>query len=401
VTVRRRLFGTLCALVFLVNFGRVAFAPLVEPLQSAFGVGPATVGTVVSLAWLGTAVARFPAGYLLTRVPRRHVVLATGALLAVSAGFTGTATSVPALQVGAFAVGSTSGAYFVAAVPFIRDLVPERPGRAIGIHGTAAQVAAVVAPSVVFGVLAVASWRETFWLLAVAALGVTAVLYAVDGDDDADGTGGVDADFLGALGEWRVIATGIALIAAAGFVWQGLFNFYVSFLVAEKGLTRAAAGTALTVVFAAGLPAFYLGGRLADRLPHLPYILATLGVYVASVLAVTYVEGFVPILAVTVVLGYTLYSLFPALDTYVLEVLPSEHRGSAYALFSGVSLLIEANGSGAVGFLTEAGYTFTAVFRGFGVGLGAVLAVLVVAYFVGAMPGSARGAHGVRDFVTR
>jgi predicted MFS family arabinose efflux permease len=386
--VRRRLFGSLCALVFLVNFGRVAFAPLVEPLQSAFGVGPATVGTVVSLAWLGTALARFPTGYLLTRVPRRRVVLGTGLLLVAAAAFTATATSVRALQVGSFAVGSTSGVYFVAAVPFIRDLVPERPGRAIGIHGTAAQLAAVAAPGVVFGVLAVASWREAFWLLSVGAFVVTTVLWLVGRDGADETTGGVDTDFLGALSEWRVILTGVALIAAAGFVWQGMFNFYVSFLVAEKGLPRGAAGTALTVAFAAGLPAFYLGGSLADRLPHLPFVLGTLAAFTASVLAVTYAEGFLPIVAVTVVLGYTLHSLFPALDTYVLEVLPAAHRGSAYALFSGVALLIESGGSGAVGHLTEAGYTFTAVFRGFGVGLGVVVAALVVAYLVGTMPGS-------------
>jgi predicted MFS family arabinose efflux permease len=398
--VRRRLFGTLCALVFLVNFGRVAFAPLVEPLQSAFGVGPATIGTVVSLAWLGTALSRFPTGYLLTRVSRRRVVLGTGIVLAGSAGFTATATSIPALQVGAFAVGSTSGAYFVAAVPFIRDLVPERPGRAIGIHGTAAQVAAVVAPSVVFGVLAVASWREAFWLLAAASLVVTAVFYAVDGVE-TDETGGVDTDFLGAVGEWRVILTGIALVAAAGFVWQGLFNFYVSFLVAEKGLTRATAGTALTVAFAAGLPAFYLGGRLADRLPHVPYVLVTLGVYAVGVFAVTYVDGFVPILVATAVVGYTLYSLFPALDTYVLEVLPAEHRASAYALFSGVSLLIESGGSGAVGYLTEAGYTFTVVFRGFAAGMGLVVVVLVAVYLAGAMPGASPSYRDVKEFVVR
>jgi predicted MFS family arabinose efflux permease len=387
--VRRRLFGSLCALVFLVNFGRVAFAPLVEPLQSAFGVGPATVGTVV----------RFPTGYLLTRVPRRHVVLGTGLFLAVAAAFTGAATSVLTLQIGAFAVGATSGVYFVAAVPFIRDLVPERPGRAIGIHGTAAQLAAVLAPGVVFAVLAVASWREAFWLLAAGALLASLALWWV-GSDEGETTGGVDTDFLGAVGEWRVILTGVALIAAAGFVWQGLFNFYVSFLIAEKGLTRTGAGTALTVAFAAGLPAFYLGGRLADRLPHLPLILTTLGVFTAGVLTLTYVDGFLPVIAVTVVVGYTLHSLFPALDTYVLEVLPDEHRGSAYALFSGVSLLLEAGGSGAVGTITELGYTFTAVFRGFAVAHGLVVVGLVAVYLAGILPDSGTVAHDVTESVS-
>ena len=40
----RRLYGSLLGMVFVVNFGRVAFAPLVEPLQAAFDVGPAAVG---------------------------------------------------------------------------------------------------------------------------------------------------------------------------------------------------------------------------------------------------------------------------------------------------------------------------------------------------------------------
>ena len=45
----RRLFGTLCGLVFLVNLGRVVFAPLIEPLMSAFAVEEATLGAVITL----------------------------------------------------------------------------------------------------------------------------------------------------------------------------------------------------------------------------------------------------------------------------------------------------------------------------------------------------------------
>jgi hypothetical protein len=52
----RRLYGSLLGMVFVVNFGRVAFAPLVEPLQAAFDVGRAVVGAVVSLVWFGTAL---------------------------------------------------------------------------------------------------------------------------------------------------------------------------------------------------------------------------------------------------------------------------------------------------------------------------------------------------------
>ena len=45
----RRLFGTLCGLVFLVNLGRTAFAPLLEPLRGAFGATSATLGLVATV----------------------------------------------------------------------------------------------------------------------------------------------------------------------------------------------------------------------------------------------------------------------------------------------------------------------------------------------------------------
>jgi predicted MFS family arabinose efflux permease len=386
--VTRRLFGTLCGLVFLVNFGRTAFAPLVGTFQSVFGVGPATVGVVTTLVWLGTAVPRIPVGYLLTRVPRHYVVFATGVLLSAAAAYTSTATSVRTLQIGAFAIGVASGAYFAAAIPLVGELYPDAVGRSLGIHGTAAQLAAVAAaPATVF-LLSVASWRAVFWALSGgAALATAALILAVWGTDATVGTG-ADRDFVGALSHWRLVLAGMAIIATAGFVWQGLFNFFVSYLVAEKAFSQAAAGTMLTVVFAAGVPAFWLSGRLADRLPRIPYILGMLSVYVLCLFALTAVRSFAAVFVVTALLGYAIHSLFPALDAWILAALPDDVRGSVYAVFSGASLLVEANGSGAVGALTGAGYSFDAVFRLFGAGLVVVVVALAALYLLGRFPGA-------------
>jgi MFS family permease len=74
------------------------------------------------------------------------------------------------------AVGIASGAYFVSAVPLIGEMYPDRVGKRIGIHGTAAQLAAVAAPTVVVVVVAATSWRAVFWLLAAAAL-LTTLLF--------------------------------------------------------------------------------------------------------------------------------------------------------------------------------------------------------------------------------
>ncbi|MFB6156981.1 MAG: MFS transporter [Haloferacaceae archaeon] len=388
----RRLFGTLCGLVLLVNFGRVAFAPLVEPLRAAFDASPAAVGAVVSLAWFGTALVRVPTGYVLTRVPRHRVVLGTGGLLAAGSVLAALAPSLAALRVAAVVVGASSGAYFVSAVPLVGELYPEGVGRAVGIHGTAAQVAAVVAPGVVVGTLAVADWRATFWLLAVAAVGVTATL-ALVARRTAIPDPPADRDFRAALSHWRVVAAAVALIAGAGFVWQGVFNFYVSYLTAEKGLSLGTANLALTATFAAGIPAFAVSGRLADRLPHVPYLLGLLAAFVVCLFALTAVGGTAAVLVVSVALGYVVHGLFPALDAYVLAALPAGDRASTYAVFSGVALSLEAGGSGAVGFLVDAGYAFGTIFAGAAGLLALSVLALGALYVDGRFPGPA--AEGV------
>jgi predicted MFS family arabinose efflux permease len=333
--------------------------------------------------WVGTAVSRVPAGILLTRVSRLRVLVGTGLMLSAGAALAATAPSMRVLQVAALSVGLASGAYFVAGVPLLSELYPEAVGRAVGLHGMAAQVAAVVAPALAVGVLAVASWRAVFWLLAGAAVVATVAVWLVGRDGATRGTSAVgDRDFLAALAHWRVLVAAVTMIAVAGFVWQGLFNFYVSFML-SKGLSTSLAGTMLTVVFGAGVPAFVLSGRLADRLPHVPYIIAIHVAFTVCLVALTVAESVLALAVVSAATGYAIHSLFPAMDAYLFGRLPDADRASAYAVFSGGALALEATGSGVVGVLTEAGFAFATVFRWFAAGLAVLVVGLLVARAAG------------------
>jgi len=376
-------------MVFVVNFGRVVFAPLVEPLQAAFDVGPATVGAIVSLVWFGTALPRLPLSYVLTRVSRRRVVVASGVMLTAAAALTASSPDIRTFRIGVLAVGVASGTYFVSAVPLIGELYPDRVGKRIGIHGTAAQLAAVAAPTVVVSVVAVTTWRAVFWLLAAAGL-LTTLVFAVGlrGTERAPEAPPA-RNFRGVLGNWRVVLTGMLFISAAGFVWQGLFNFYVSVMLG-RGLDPGTANALLTITFAAGIPAFWASGALVDRLPTIPYILGLVGAFTAGVFGVTLFSGAVALGVVSVVLGYTIHGLFPALDTYVLSALPADTRAGTFAAFSGLSIALEASGSGVVGALVEAGYPFTTVFRGFAAGLVVVLVVAAGLYRRDRLPAADR-----------
>lgn len=376
---RRTLFGSLCSMVFLVNLARVAFAPLLEPLRDAFGMSAGTAGFIVTLAWVGSALPRVPTGILLTRVERHHVVLATGAVLTAAAGLTTFANSVPTLAIGAFCMGLSSGAYFIAANPLVSELYPNRVGRAIGIHGMASQLAAVAAPLFVGAALLVGNWRVAFVAIGGLAFAATVVLYVVARRaHPLPDAGGSDRNFLAAARrQWPIILSAIAIVGATGLVWNGLFNFYVTYLTDVKLLSDGTARLLLTVVFAAGVPAFLLTGRLADRVAHVPLLLSVLGAFIACLLALTVAQGLLALTIVTIALGYVVHSLFPAIDTYLLDSLPDENRASAYAAYSGVAMVIQATGSWIVGSLTDIGWSFDAIFVGAAVVLVVVLAVLV------------------------
>jgi predicted MFS family arabinose efflux permease len=388
---RLPLFGSLCALVFLVNFGRVVFAPLVAPLQDFFTASNAAVGLVATLAWLGSALPRLPTGYLLTRFSRHRVVLATGVVLTVASALMTQAPTIELVMVGALLVGMASGAYFVAANPLVSELFPERVGRVIGIHGTASQLAAALAPVLVGRVLVVYySWRAPFYLLSAAAALVTAVLYVTARRADLPDAGAADRDLLGGIRrQGRIVALGVVIIGLTGLVWNGFFNFYPKYLTATKGVDAGTANVLLTVVFAAGVPAFWYTGRLADRFRHVPLMLAILASFVVCLLAMTVVQGLAGIVAVSVVLGYVIHSLFPAIDTFLLDSLPDSDRGSAYAGYSATMMIVQAFGSVLVGTLLGTQLGYDTIFRAGALGIGVLVVALVVLQRAGRLPDGA------------
>ncbi|WP_238709385.1 MFS transporter [Natronorubrum halophilum] len=389
-------FGSLCAMVFLVNLGRVIYAPLLEPFRTTFDASAGAVGLLATLAWVGSASLLIPTGYLLTRVPRHWVVLASGGILAAASAFAATAANLEALYAGALCMGVASGAYFVAANPLVSELFPARVGRAVGVHGMSSQTAAVVAPLLVGAFFAltwpIAAWRALFLAISVVTVGATVVFFVAARRATLPTAGRSDQDLLAALRrQWPIIVTAVAIVGLAGLVWNGVFNFYVTYLVEAKGLSASYSRTLLTLLFLAGVPAFALTGWIADRVPFLPLLHVIVGAFVCSLLALTVVQSGWSILLVTAILGFAIHGVFPASDTYVLASVPDENRASAYALFIGLMMPIQATGSAILGALVDAGVGFDEAFRLFAVAISAVLLVLVALTAAGRLPTGENG----------
>lgn len=374
-------------MVFLVNLARLIFAPLVQPAAADFDVTAASLGVVASAAWLGSASPRLPTGYLLTRFPRHYVVAATGTLLVFTSLFTAFAGSVTHLTVGAFLMGLSSGMYFIAANPLVSELFPARVGAAMGIHGMSAQVAAVGAPLFVTAILLVGDWRSTFVLIsAVAAVSTLGLLVATRRAELPDA--GRDDHSLLAAGkaQWRLILTGIVFVGVTGFLWNALFNLYGDYLDVAKGIDEATGRLVLSAMFAAGIPAFVVTGHLVDRIPNVPVLIAIVASFAVSVFVLTLVQSFVAVVLLSLVIGYVIHSMFPAIDTYLLSSLPDRHRGSAYALYSSTAMLVQAFGSGAVGLAVDAGLAYDVAFQALALVVGGIVAGMFVLHSLGWLP---------------
>jgi predicted MFS family arabinose efflux permease len=387
-------------MVFLVNLARVVFAPVVQPAAADFDVSAASLGIVTSAAWLGSAAPRLPTGYLLTRFARHRVVAATGALLVVTAAFTALSPSVTHLAVGAFLMGLSSGMYFIAGNPLVSELFPEKVGKVIGIHGMSSQLAAVAAPLAVSAILLVGDWRTSFLFISAIAAVATAFLVFAASRAELPEAGAADRSLLAAgRAQWPIILTGIAFLGAAGFVWNGLFNLYGDYLEVVKDIDPATGRALLSLMFAAGVPAFLITGRLADRVPNVPLLLSIVGGFIVCLLALTLAEGVYAVAAVSLVLGYVVHSLFPAADTYMLSSLPDRHRASAYALYSSTMMFVQALGSGSVGVAVSRGLSYTVVFQGLAGLLAAIVVVLFGFYRAGWLPagGAAHAAEATHE----
>jgi len=376
---RLGVFVTVCAFSFLVNFGRVAFAPLVDVFVES-GVPEATAGLVATLVWVGSALPRLPTGYLLTKVRRHRVIVGMGAFLATVAAVTAVSPGIRATAAGALLIGLATGVFFIAANPLVSELYPRRVGLAVGVRGMFSQVAAVSAPFLIATAVALGTWRLGFGALAAAALLGTAVFVLAVRRADLPEAGTGDRDLLGAIrGQWRLIAVGVVFVGFTGFVWQGVFNFYVTYLRAVKEIPQGTASGLLTLTFAAGIPSFVVAGRIADRISYLRLLLGILVAFVGSLLALTVAGGLLAIAAVSVVMGAVIHGLFPAADAYLLDTLSDDTRASAYAGYSATMMLIQAPGSLAVGAFVGVGVGYDAVFQGY------AAAVAVIALGMGVL----------------
>ncbi len=162
------LFALLIAMSAVGPLALNIFIPSMPGLQAHFGVSYGVVQFTLTLYLLGMAICQLFYGPLSDRFGRRPMVLVALAIFVAASLMAALATSIHVLIAARLlqAIGGAGG--IVLARTIVRDLFDrERSASVIGYITMAFVLAPMVAPSIGGFLDTFASWRASFWLLAV------------------------------------------------------------------------------------------------------------------------------------------------------------------------------------------------------------------------------------------
>ena len=280
----------LAAVLALEAADRGAVGALGPSIERAFGIGHTDLGLIATAVTIVAAAGTVPAGFAVDRV-RRLPLLAWAVLLwAVAMAVAATATSFAVLLGARMFLGGVTAVAYPAVASLTGDLFPARlRGRKLGTIRTGEMVGLAVSVTVAGAVVAFATWRLMFWLLAASAVVLFAVLRrfpepARGGDarergEDPSPPGesrpvdavGPDPRAMTAMEVARyilTIRTNVLLMLGGSlgdFFFSGLQIFLVSFVIHQYDVQQSAAALLVPVVGAGAFAGLLLGGRVGDR----------------------------------------------------------------------------------------------------------------------------------------
>jgi MFS family permease len=386
----RSIVGFLMAGHAMVHVYELSIPILMTVWLLEFSTTAALLGTVVSVGYGLFGVGALPGGLLVDRYGSRTLVVACLAGMGASFLLLSAAPGVAGIAAALGLWGLSASVYHPAGLTLISNGVAER-GRGFAYHGMAGNAGIAGGPLATAILLVAFEWQTVAILLAAPALLAAVVGLRIDfdpraavdaGDTVSDGGSadrGAPTSLAGFLAESRSLFTaGFALVfvivSLDGLYYRGVLTFLPDllgeFLTAAVGDVRPGifapdsplaeefdlAGYLYAGLLTVGIGGQYFGGRLTERIEPDRGLILVLSALAA--IAVAFVPaarlGLGGLLAASVALGFTLFSIQPLTQATIAKYSVPDSRGLSF------------------------GYTYLAIF---GVGaLGAAVSGTVLTY---------------------
>jgi MFS family permease len=329
----------------LSHFFQLALPPLFPLLRAEFGVGFATLGTLVGVFYAASGVTQFASGFAVDRLGARPILLSGLALLAGGTALASLAPGIGWMFPIVALMGVGNGVFHPANFAILNsNVAPQRLGHAYSSHGIGGNLGYALAPIASFALGAAFGWRTALLLMGaigIAGLAVVAAQRTLLVSHRSD-----DAHAHTLAGSLALFVQAPILLCFTYFVVQtmagvGLQTFLPSALDAGLGVPLALATSALTAYLLGGTAGIFAGGFLAAKTARHDRVAAT-GLFAAAVLlAGVGIAGLaLPIvLPLFAVVGFVLGATGPSRDLIVRGATPKGAAGRVYGfVYSGLDL---------------------------------------------------------------
>jgi MFS transporter, Spinster family, sphingosine-1-phosphate transporter len=327
-----------------VNWADRQVVPILFPgIRSELGLSDTELGMIGGLAFsLIYALSSFVFGRAADSGIRRNLV-AIGLVMWSAATAAGAlATGFGSLFAARFLTGIGEASLYPSAMSLIAERFPVASrGRAMGVFGTSAALGGGVGVGLGGALAQLLGWRAVFVCYGVIGLAALPLLLSVP---EAPRARHPD----GATTAWSVVGTllrdrRLLMVWSAGMVMMasafGYSTWAPSFFVRVRGLDVAESGRLFgTALLVGGVAGSLLGGTFADRRRR-RRLAGELDVSAAAALisaplaflalTLTWPAAYA---VLTIVTPIAIFAFFPSLQTVIVEIVPPERHGLAYAI---------------------------------------------------------------------
>jgi len=335
-------FAVLCLSYLLNAMDRQVFYPLVPEIREEFGFSLEQAGLLATGFTLGLALTGVPAGYLLDRMSRKTIVVAS--VVVYSAGTVAIPLAAGFLDMAVYRLvsGVGEGVQATAIYAIIGAYYFHRRALAAGFIGVAFGLGVFLGP-VIGQSMAAASdtWRTPFYVFGVAGLVVALILLvtvpramseAVAGRTDAPDS--ADYDHVPASPYNRNSLAFAITSAVSGLVFYGFLGLYPTFLREQLAFAPGQAALAASLVGFGAMMALPVGW-LADRMDQRVLLaVGFVGTAASTLLAYSVATGAAAQYVLAFLIGtFASGVLFTNCTTVLQRSVRPEHVGRGAGLF--------------------------------------------------------------------
>jgi MFS family permease len=335
-------FAVLCLSYLLNAADRQVFYPLVPEIREEFGFSLDQAGLLATGFTLGLALTGIPAGYLLDRMSRKTIVIAS--VVVYSAGTVAIPLAAGFLDMAVYRLlsGVGEGVQATAIYAIIGAYYFHRRALAAGFIGVAFGLGVFLGP-VIGQALATAggTWRTPFYVFGVAGLVVALLLLVTVPRAMSEAVAGraataEDASFdhvPASPYNRNSLAFGLTS-AVSGLVFYGFLGLYPTFLREQLGFDPGQAALAASLVGFGAMTALPVGW-LADRVDQrLLMAVGFVGTAVSTLLAYSVATGAAAQYVLAFLVGtFASGVLFTNCTTVLQRSVRPEHVGRGAGLF--------------------------------------------------------------------